>query len=78
MASTRRLDELAQSVAAVSERQNTGIGQVHREASQMNHGIQSTAANAEAGANRAQEFTSQANALDGLAMELKNLFQSGS
>jgi signal transduction histidine kinase len=77
-ASTRRLDELAQSVAAVSERQNAGIGQIHQEANQMNQGIQSTAASAEEGANRAEEFTHQARALDGLAMELKALFQSGS
>jgi signal transduction histidine kinase len=77
-AGTRKLDELAQSVAAISERQNTDIGQVHQEANQMNQGIQSTAANAEEGANRAQEFNRQAHALEGLAMELKVLFQNGS
>jgi methyl-accepting chemotaxis protein len=41
----------------------------------MNQEIQSTAANAEEGANRANEFTAQARALDGLAMELRELFQ---
>jgi hypothetical protein len=74
-ASTRKLDELAQSVAAASEQQNRGIGHIHVEANQMNQEIQSTAANAEEGANRANEFTAQARALDGLAMELRELFQ---
>ncbi len=74
-ASTRKLDELAQSVAAASEQQNRGIGHIHVEATQMNQEIQSTAANAEEGANRANEFTAQARALDGLAMELRELFQ---
>jgi hypothetical protein len=73
--STRKLDELAQSVAAASEQQNRGMGHIHAEANQMNQEIQSTAANAEEGANRANEFTEQARALDGLAMELKELFQ---
>jgi hypothetical protein len=74
-ASTRKLDELAQSVAAASEQQNRGIGHIHVEANQMNQEIQSTAANAEEGANRANEFTAQARALDGVAMELRELFQ---
>jgi methyl-accepting chemotaxis protein len=73
-ASTRKLDELARSVAAASEEQNRGIARIHGEASEMSHGIQSTAANAEEGAQRAHEFTSQAQALDGLATELSELF----
>ena len=55
-AGTRKLDQLAQSVATVSEEQNTGIGQIHLEANQMNQGIQSTAANAEEGASRAADY----------------------
>ena len=43
----------------------------------MNQGIQSTASNAEEGANRAEVFTREAHALDGLATELRELFQSG-
>jgi methyl-accepting chemotaxis protein len=77
-ASTRKLDELAQSFAADSEQQNRGISQIHQEANQMNQGIQSTAANAEEGASRATEFTAQAHALDGLTAELREMFQSRS
>jgi methyl-accepting chemotaxis protein len=74
-ASTRKLDELAQSVALASEQQSQGIAQINASADQMNRGIQSTAANAEEGASRAHQFSEQASTLERLAADLSEMFQ---
>ncbi len=73
--STRKLDELAQSVAMASEQQSQGIAQINASAAQMNQGIQSTAANAEEGASRANQFSEQAHTLEKIATELSEMFQ---
>ncbi len=75
---TRKLDELAQSVAAASEQQSIGINQINMASSQMSRGIQSTAANAEEGARRAGQFTAQARTIEELANELSSMFRTGS
>jgi methyl-accepting chemotaxis protein len=77
-ASTRKLDELAQSVAQASEQQSQGIAQINASATQMNQGIQSTAASAEEGASRANHFSEQARTLEKLAGELSEMFQQHS
>jgi hypothetical protein len=74
-AAARQLDELAQCVAAASEQQNLGIGQVHTAASRMNEAIQSTATNAKDGAGRAHQFSLQAGVLQQVATELQTMFQ---
>ncbi len=74
-ASTRKLDELAQSVALASEQQSQGLAQISASAAQMDQGIQSTAANAEEGASRANQFSEQAHTLHKLATELGEMFQ---
>jgi hypothetical protein len=73
--STRKLDELAQSVTLASEQQSQGIAQINDSAAQMNQGIQATAANAEEGASRAHQFSDQARTLDKLSTELSEMFQ---
>ncbi|SPE42550.1 Methyl-accepting chemotaxis sensory transducer [Candidatus Sulfopaludibacter sp. SbA3] len=73
--STRKLDELVQSVTAASEQQSQGIVRINASAARMNEGIQSTAKNAEEGANRANQFSEQARGLDELATELGQMFQ---
>jgi methyl-accepting chemotaxis protein len=72
---TRKLDELAQSVAKASEEQSKGIAQVNSSANQMNQAIQSTVANAKNGASRANEFSAQARSLEQMAAELGRMFQ---
>ena len=74
-ASAQKLDELAKSVALASEEQSAGIIEVNKAAVQMNHGIQSTAANAEESAHRARQFASQAQSLNGMANELGEMFR---
>jgi methyl-accepting chemotaxis protein len=74
-ASTRKLDELSQSVALASEQQSQGIAQINSSAAQTNQGIQSTAAHAEDGASRADQFNEQAHTLEKLAAELSEMFQ---
>jgi methyl-accepting chemotaxis protein len=74
-ASTQKVDELVQLVALASERQSQGIAQINASAVQMNQGIQSTAANAEEGASRANQFGDQARTLNKLATELSEMFQ---
>jgi methyl-accepting chemotaxis protein len=62
-------------VALASEQQSQGITQINASAAQMNRGIRSTAANAEEGASRANQFSEQAHTLDELATELSQMFQ---
>jgi methyl-accepting chemotaxis protein len=57
--STRKLDELAQSVALASEQQSQDIARINQSAAKMNQGIQSTASNAEEEASRSNEFSGQ-------------------
>ncbi|HUI78930.1 MAG TPA: Cache 3/Cache 2 fusion domain-containing protein [Bryobacteraceae bacterium] len=73
--SARKLDELAQSVALRSEQQSQGIAQLNTSADQMNRTIQSTAANAEESAGRANQFSEQAQTLEKLASDLSQMFQ---
>jgi len=74
-ANTRKLNELAQSVSMASQQQSRGIAQISGSAAQMNQRIQSTAAGAEEGASRANQFSEQARTLDKLATELSEMFQ---
>ena len=74
-ANTRKLNELAQSVSMASQQQSWGIAQISGSAAQMNQRIQSTAAGAEEGASRANQFSEQARTLDKLATELSEMFQ---
>jgi signal transduction histidine kinase len=76
--SMRRLDELAQFVADASEQQSSGIAGINAAANQMNRGIESTASNAEEGANRAHQFHAQAQTLASLAGELSEMFRTNS
>lgn len=72
----RRLDELAQSVADASEEQSSGIAEINAAANQVNRGIESTASNAEEGANRAHQFQAEAKTIASLAAELSEMFRS--
>lgn len=74
-ANTRRLDELARSVALASEQQNQGIARINLLEKQVNQRNQATAVRAEEGVRRANQFSAQAQILDGLATELSNMFQ---
>jgi hypothetical protein len=76
--STRKLDELVGAIGLSSEQQSQGIAEINSAALQMSHAIQSTAANAEQTARRAQHFSGQANTLKELAADLSQMFQSGS
>jgi len=73
-ASTRQLDDLVQSIASASERQNQGIAQINSAASRMGQRIRSAAANAEEEAGAADQFSAQAQAVEALAAELGELF----
>jgi methyl-accepting chemotaxis protein len=72
---TRRLDELAHSVAQASEQQNAGIARMNEATQHANRAVQSTAANARGGAARAQEFAHHARVLQGLTEEISELFR---
>ena len=76
--STRQLDELVQSIASASEHQNQGIARINSAATQMSQRVRSAAANAAEGASVADQFSEQAQALEGLAAELGELFQGKS
>ena len=75
--STRKLDELVGAIGLSSEQQSQGIAEINSAALQMSQAIQSTAANAEQSAIRAQNFSGQANTLKQLAADLSQMFQSG-
>lgn len=71
----RAFDELAKSVAAMSEQQSERIGNVTVSATQMDKAVQSTADTARDTATRAEQFSVQAQTLEHLASELSELFQ---
>jgi len=73
---TQKLEKLVKSVALASEEQSAGIIEVNNAATQINRGIQSTAANAEESAHHAKQFASQAHSLNGVAKELAEIFRS--
>jgi methyl-accepting chemotaxis protein len=75
---TRKLDDLAQAVAAASEQQNQGIAQVNEAAIEMSQAIQSAAANSKQGTRHANQFDAQARILEDLTSELSELFQKRS
>jgi hypothetical protein len=74
-ATTRKVDELVRLVAQASEKQSQGIAHINASAVQIDQGIQSTAATAEEGARRANQFGDQARTLNQLATELSEMFQ---
>jgi methyl-accepting chemotaxis protein len=72
---TRQLDELARSVAQASEQQNQGFARINLLEKRISQTNQATAASAEEGVNRANQFSAQAQILEGLSRELSNMFQ---
>jgi methyl-accepting chemotaxis protein len=75
--STRKLDELVGAIGFSSKQQSERIADVNAAAGSMSRAIQSTAANAEESAKRAQHFSGQASTLKQLAADLSQMFQGG-
>lgn len=66
----RKVNELASEVAAASNEQAQGIGQVNTAVAQMDQVTQSNAANAEESASASEELSSQAQELNAMVEEL--------
>jgi methyl-accepting chemotaxis protein len=73
LAKARQVDELVAEIAAASQEQSQGIGQINSAVGQMDKVTQANAAAAEESAAAARELQSQADALRGAVMQLQAL-----
>ena len=74
LAKARQMDELATEIAAASQEQANGIGQINQAVGQMSKITQSNAANAEETAASAEELNAQAESMNHMVQELIQLF----